>query len=141
MYHSPGVNPHLSYFILSLHGCCIRVVSYRYIFLYYFSKKFWSEYLKYWRMKWQPTPVFLPGKAHGQRRLAGYVHEEVTRVRHDLATKPPTSHIKHRLLHLLYRHTMYVMNCIIQNNDAEFLQDLKLSNISPCSFKVNINFN
>ena len=23
-------------------------------------------------MKWQPTPVFLPGKSHGQRRLAGY---------------------------------------------------------------------
>ena len=25
-----------------------------------------------WRKKWQPTPVFLPGKSHGQRRLAGY---------------------------------------------------------------------
>ena len=24
-----------------------------------------------WRRKWQPTPVFLPGKVHGQRRLAG----------------------------------------------------------------------
>ena len=24
-----------------------------------------------WRSKWQPTPVFLPGKSHGQRRLAG----------------------------------------------------------------------
>jgi len=23
-------------------------------------------------MKWQPTPVFLPGKFHGQRSLAGY---------------------------------------------------------------------
>ena len=22
--------------------------------------------------KWQPTPVFLPGKSHGQRSLAGY---------------------------------------------------------------------
>ena len=22
--------------------------------------------------KWQPTPVFLPGKLHGQRSLAGY---------------------------------------------------------------------
>ena len=21
---------------------------------------------------WQPTPVFLPGKSHGQRNLAGY---------------------------------------------------------------------
>ena len=25
-----------------------------------------------WRRKWQPTPVFLPGKSHGQRILAGY---------------------------------------------------------------------
>ena len=24
-----------------------------------------------WRKKFQPTPVFLPGKSHGQRRLAG----------------------------------------------------------------------
>jgi len=25
-----------------------------------------------WRRAWQPTPVFLPGKAHGQRSLVGY---------------------------------------------------------------------
>ena len=25
-----------------------------------------------WRKKWQPTPVFLPGKFHWQRNLAGY---------------------------------------------------------------------
>ena len=25
-----------------------------------------------WRRKWQPTPVFLPGKSHGWRNLAGY---------------------------------------------------------------------
>ena len=25
-----------------------------------------------WRRRWQPTPVFLPGKSLGQRRLAGY---------------------------------------------------------------------
>ena len=24
------------------------------------------------RRKWKPTPVFLPGESHGQRRLAGY---------------------------------------------------------------------
>ena len=23
--------------------------------------------------EWQPTPVFLPGESHGQRRLEGYV--------------------------------------------------------------------
>ena len=25
-----------------------------------------------WRRKWQPTPIFLPGEFHGQRRLVGY---------------------------------------------------------------------
>ena len=25
-----------------------------------------------WRRKWQPTPVFLSGKSHGQRSLVGY---------------------------------------------------------------------
>ena len=24
------------------------------------------------RRKWQPTPVFLPGKSHGQKNLVGY---------------------------------------------------------------------
>ena len=26
-----------------------------------------------WRRKWQPTPVLLPGKSHGQKSLAGYI--------------------------------------------------------------------
>ena len=26
----------------------------------------------HWKRKWQPTPVFLPRKVHGQRSLAGY---------------------------------------------------------------------
>ena len=25
-----------------------------------------------WRRKWQPTPVLLPGKSHGQRSMVGY---------------------------------------------------------------------
>ena len=25
-----------------------------------------------WRRRWQPTPVFVPGKCHGQRNLASY---------------------------------------------------------------------
>ena len=26
----------------------------------------------HWRRKWRPTPVFLPGKSHGQRSLVAY---------------------------------------------------------------------
>ena len=39
------------------------------------------------RRKWQPTPVFLPGKSHGLRSLAGYNPWGCKRVRHDIVTK------------------------------------------------------
>ena len=38
-----------------------------------------------WRRKWQPTPVFLLGKLHGQRSLAGYCpwgHKELDTTKH-----------------------------------------------------------
>ena len=40
-----------------------------------------------WRRKWQPTPVFLPGKSHGQRNLVCCSPWECKRVGHDLVTK------------------------------------------------------
>ena len=42
-----------------------------------------------WRMKWQPTPVFLPENPRGQRSLACYSHAVMgsQRVGYDLATK------------------------------------------------------
>ena len=36
-----------------------------------------------WSRKWQPTPVFLPGKVHGKRSLIGYSpwgHKESDRI-------------------------------------------------------------
>ena len=39
-----------------------------------------------WRRKWQPTPVFLPGKCHGQRSLEGY-SPWGSRVKHELVTE------------------------------------------------------
>ena len=36
-----------------------------------------------WRRKWQPTLVFLPGKSHEQRSLAGYSSWGHKRVRND----------------------------------------------------------
>ena len=33
----------------------------------------WARKLP-WKRKWQPTPVFLSGKSHGQRSLTGYNH-------------------------------------------------------------------
>ena len=43
------------------------------------------------RRKWKPTPVFVPGKSHGQRSLAGYRSQ---RVRHDLETKQRIVHLQ-----------------------------------------------
>ena len=37
--------------------------------------------------EWQPTPVFLPGKARGQRSLVDYSPSGHKGVRHDLGTK------------------------------------------------------
>ena len=47
-----------------------------------------------WRRKWQPTPVFLPGKSHGQRSLEGYSpwgHKESDR------TEKPSTFVGYRL--------------------------------------------
>ena len=42
-----------------------------------------------WGRKWQPTPVFLLGKSHGQRRVCWAIVHGVTKVGHDLVTKQP----------------------------------------------------
>ena len=46
-----------------------------------------------WRRKWQSTPVFLPGKSHGQRSLVVCSPWGCKRIQHDLVTKeqPPFS--------------------------------------------------
>ena len=44
-----------------------------------------------WSRKWQPTPVFLPGKFHGQRSLVGY---------------SPCGHKESDMTDLLSMHTM-----------------------------------
>ena len=40
-----------------------------------------------WKRKWQPNPVFIPGKSHGYWHLGGYSPWCLGRVRHDLAAK------------------------------------------------------
>ena len=32
-----------------------------------------------WRRAWQPTPILLPGKPHGQRSLVGYIVHRVAK--------------------------------------------------------------
>ena len=40
-----------------------------------------------WRREWQPTPVFLPGKFHGQRSLAVWQFKGPQKVGHDQVTE------------------------------------------------------
>ena len=49
--------------------------------------------LEYPLEKEMATPVFLPGKSPGQRRLAGYIPRGRKKVGHDLATKYNTTSI------------------------------------------------
>ena len=47
------------------------------------------------RRKWQPTPVFLSGKSHGQKILAGYSPWGLIRVEHNLATNQQCKYMEH----------------------------------------------
>ena len=40
-----------------------------------------------WRRKWQPTPVFFPGKPHRQRSLVGYSPRGLQRLKHSWVTE------------------------------------------------------
>ena len=45
-----------------------------------------------WGRKWPSTPVFLPGKSHGQRSLAGFSPRSCKRVGHNIVTKQQQYH-------------------------------------------------
>ena len=51
-----------------------------------FCSFLWLNSIPFWRRKWHPTPVFLPGKSPGQRILAGccpWRHKESDAVEHE----------------------------------------------------------
>ena len=54
------------------------------------TQEIWVRFLSWedpLEKKWQPTPVILPEKSYGQRKLAGYSPWDCKRVGHNLATK------------------------------------------------------
>ena len=58
-----------------------------------------------WKRKWQPTPVFLPGKSYGKRSLVSYSPWGCKRVKHNLMTTTTSSFLFHcyLLLHCFNR--------------------------------------
>ena len=51
-----------------------------------------------WRRKWQPTPVFLPGKSDGRRSLVDYSPGGHKKVGHNLVTKQQKLSIMYLIL-------------------------------------------
>ena len=66
-----------------------------------------------WRRTWQPTPLFLPGKSHGQRSLAGYSPCGHKRVRHNWETK--------QRLRYMYIYTYYINTYIYRPTHIFYL--------------------
>ena len=66
-----------------------------------------------WRRKWQPTPVFLPGRFHGQRGLAGYSPWGRTQL--DTVERAGTCTSSHRSPWPQMRHwSRFSLSCMIQ---------------------------
>ena len=68
-----------------------------------------------WRRKWQPTPIFLPGKSHRQRSLWATVLG-AKRVGHDLVTKTTTTTVRkinlnHSCLFKVLRFSSVAQSC------------------------------
>ena len=75
------------------------------LWAFYVQYFIWSSITLYnWRRAWQPTPVFLPGKFHGQRSLAGYspwgCKGSATT---ELRTHTQACNSRHKLRTLIYR--------------------------------------
>ena len=86
-----------------------------------------------WRREWLPTPVFLPGKSHGQRSLVGYSpwgHKESDRIEwltlhHHRSLSRVCSHeIKRRLL--LGRKVMTNLDSIFKSRDITLPTKVRL---------------
>ena len=66
----------------------------------------------YWGRKCHPTQVFLPGKFHGQRSLAGYVQSvDLQRVVYNWATERNTLKRKRKITELEYVITETTKKC------------------------------
>ena len=81
-----------------------------------------------WRREWQPTPVFLPGESHGQRRLVGYspwgrkesdMTEELT-----LSLFFPTSGGNHFIMYI----NIKLLCCLLETNTILYVHYNSIKN-------------
>ena len=65
-----------------------------------------------WRRKWQPMPVFLPGKSHGQRSLMGYCpwdleESDMTETTEHILTGYTVNTVYLQYLHMLLSYSLW----------------------------------
>ena len=75
-------SPELTLHLLSQSACFLFSITFGWAFIVAQTvenlpvvqeTRIWSlDGKMHWRREWQPTPVFSPGKLHGQRSLVGY---------------------------------------------------------------------
>ena len=87
-----------------------------------------------WRRKWQPTPVSLPRKSHGQRSLVGYSPWSHKRVGYDWATKWQTK------TKILVSTTLWLLGYVYTYNKITRIKFLA-SHISPWKTSTLIKLN
>ena len=72
-----------------------------------------------WSRKWQPTPVFLPGKSHGERNLVGYspwIHKHLGLTACTHMTSLNLRGVKHLCIkQSQYLHGSHFLNLISKN--------------------------
>ena len=91
----------------------------------------WEDFL---RRKWQSTLVFLTGKAHGQRTLAGYSPQGYKRAGHDLAIQQQHSlyGLALSLAHKL--HAIIFFKCTSNRNFIQFKHKMNFIRNIPRHF-------
>ena len=88
------------------------------------------------RRKWQPIPVFLPWKCHGQRSLAGYSSWDHQRVGHNVGTKQQQQYMLYSYyIKFELEISDLVLNGAFQSNPFPW----RINNLDLSSFSCSIN--
>ena len=108
-----------------------------------------------WRRAWQPTPVFLPGKSHGRRSLAGYgpqgwkgsdrtewAHAGTQVIKQHPRAGTKSDHLllfwPRQLCSLQLQLLRTGLGCVIQHHPSSF-PTLILSRVIPFSFSISFH--
>ena len=67
-----------------------------------------------WRRKWPPTPVFLPGKAHGQGNLVACNPQRCKRIKHALATEQQQHVVYRSSVHFYHVFSVFIAHVFRQ---------------------------